>query len=171
MKKSTKGALSAAAAGTLLLGGAGSYAFWTSSQTVDGGSVASGSMSLGALSCSAGWKHSENDVAVTKIVPGDNIYEVCTGTLTLDGDHIAADVALNSDSIDTVSGDLGAEIVASADLTAPASGSVTGSGAHPVTIKITVDFPGAAATNDSQSGTAALNGLVVDATQTHVVQP
>ena len=71
MKKSTKGALAAAAAGTLLLGGAGTYAFWTDTATVDGGDIASGSITLSSVVCADDWTHSENDDVVEFIVPGD----------------------------------------------------------------------------------------------------
>ncbi len=39
MKKSTKGALAAAAAGSLLLGGAGSLAYWTDAESITGTSI------------------------------------------------------------------------------------------------------------------------------------
>ena len=44
MKKSTKGALAATTAGVLLLGGAGSLAFW--SDSIGGSTISSGHISL-----------------------------------------------------------------------------------------------------------------------------
>ncbi|MDI9944213.1 alternate-type signal peptide domain-containing protein [Rhodococcus sp. 1.20] len=47
MKKQTKGAIAAAAAGALLLGGAGSLAVWSDSADVSGGGpVTSGALDL-----------------------------------------------------------------------------------------------------------------------------
>ena len=51
MKKSTKGALAAGGAAVLLLGGAGSLAYWTASGSVPGGSLTSGSMTLSSVTC------------------------------------------------------------------------------------------------------------------------
>ena len=81
MKKSTKGALAAGAAAALLLGGAGSLAYWTDAATVNGGQITSGSMDLTATDCSsATWLHIEDDSVVTTIVPGDTVYKVCSAT-------------------------------------------------------------------------------------------
>ena len=46
MNKASKGALAALAAGVLLLGGAGSLAFWTDTAEVAGGAINSGELSL-----------------------------------------------------------------------------------------------------------------------------
>ena len=48
MKKSTKGAVAAAAAGVLLLGGAGSLAYWTADGAADGGSITAGGIATPA---------------------------------------------------------------------------------------------------------------------------
>ena len=52
MKKSTKGALAASSAAVLLLGGAGSLAFWSDSQDVGSANITSGELTLGAPDCS-----------------------------------------------------------------------------------------------------------------------
>ncbi len=46
MNKSTKGALAAACGGVLLLGWAGSLAYWTDGTNIDGDSFASGHLQL-----------------------------------------------------------------------------------------------------------------------------
>lgn len=100
MKKSTKGLIAAGAAGVLLLGGAGTLAFWTDDATVDGGELASGSIALTATDCStAAWKHLEDDADADLLVPGDSVYKECTVTLVMEGDHIAADVEIDPDSL------------------------------------------------------------------------
>lgn len=167
MKKTTKGALSAAAAGTLLLGGAGSFAFWTSSATVDGGSIASGKMYLTSVTCASDWSHAEGaGGAVTLIVPGDTITKHCTGNLHLEGDHIGATVTLDPATLSSLNGSLGSEVTAQAVMTEPGP-TVTGAGDHAVAIDINVQFPDSVTSTSSQDSTAALNVLTLKATQTH----
>lgn len=166
MKKSTKGALAAAAAGTLLLGGAGSLAFWSESTTVDGGDLASGSITLTSVTCDDDFTHTETDTKVVNIVPGDTITKQCTGTLTLVGDHIGATVTLDPASITSLDGSLGSEVVATATMTSPAA-TVSDAGVYPVTIDIDVTFPTTVTSETSQTSTASLNALTLVATQTH----
>lgn len=165
MKKSTKGAVAAVAAGVLLLGGAGSLAYWSDEADVDGGSVNSGSIELAATDCAdAPWTHTEDGSEVGLIVPGDTIEKECEATLVLEGDHIGATVELDADALDDVEGELGQELEASATIP---DGPVTGEGTHDVSVTIAVEFPGEPATNASQDGAASLNGLTLTATQTH----
>lgn len=169
MQKSTKGALAAAAAGALLIGGAGSLAFWTDSKTVDGGTIASGSLTLSNVACASSWTHSEagaNPTAVSLIVPGDTITKQCTGTLTLVGEHIGATVALDPASVTDVVGTLGSEVTATATMTSPAA-TINAPGTYPVTVNIDVTFPSTVTSVTSQGGTASLDALTLTATQTH----
>ena len=55
MKKATKGALAVTAAGALLLGGAGTLAYWNDVQGVTGGTISSGHLKLTPGTCD-GWK-------------------------------------------------------------------------------------------------------------------
>ena len=55
MNRSTKGAIAAGAAAVLLMGGAGSLAFWTADGDVDGGTVTAGTLSLTDLECDTTW--------------------------------------------------------------------------------------------------------------------
>ena len=93
MKKSTKGALAAGAAASLLLGGAGSLAYWTSTGTIDGTSISSGHLKLVSPSCD-GWKLDNEttafDPAADQIVPGDVLTQVCHYTVDAKGKHILA---------------------------------------------------------------------------------
>lgn len=94
MKKSTKGALAAGAAAVLLLGGAGTLAYWTDDASVNGGSVSSGDLSLTAGACDPTWVYAPGNaqagVAVTDIVPGDAITKSCTFTIGAEGDNLTA---------------------------------------------------------------------------------
>lgn len=168
MKKSTKGSLAAGAAAVLLLGGAGSLAFWSDSDTIDGGTITAGSLTLSAVTCGADWLEAAvpTPVAVTTIVPGDTVTKTCTGTLTLVGDHIGATVDLDSTSVAAAEAAFNNEVDITAALTAPAA-TITAPGVHPVTVTITAAFAGTPATNDSQGDTADLDALELEAVQTH----
>ena len=74
MKRSTKGALATAAAAFLLLGGAGTLAYWTDDAVVDGGEVDSGSIGLQNVTCFPDWTYMDSvgTEAVEEIVPGDS---------------------------------------------------------------------------------------------------
>ncbi|GAB4004784.1 alternate-type signal peptide domain-containing protein [Nocardioides ultimimeridianus] len=90
MKKTTKGAIAAGGAAVLLMGGAGTLAYWTSTATVAGTSISTGHMSLDLVSC-GGWKLDDGTaLASQKLVPGDSISNVCTYTLSASGSHLAA---------------------------------------------------------------------------------
>lgn len=179
MKKSTKGALAAGAAAFLLLGGAGTLAYWTDDATVDGGTVDSGSIELVNVACATSWTYDDGSTTgittVSKIVPGDTVVKQCTGDLVLDGDHIGASVDISQASLTSLKG-LQDELSVDAALTDPAGGTVTGAGTHAVTIDITVDFPygtvsspdpTTGADNDSQIDTATLDAITLVAVQTH----
>lgn len=93
MNKSTKGALAASAAAVLLLGGAGSLAYWSDAAGVDGGSVNSGFLTLDAGTCDAVWTHTNGPrvgTDVVNIVPGDVITKSCTFVIGAEGDNLAA---------------------------------------------------------------------------------
>ncbi|MFI5428337.1 alternate-type signal peptide domain-containing protein [Aeromicrobium sp. UC242_57] len=164
MKKSTKGVLAAAAAGVLLLGGAGSLAYWSATGSGDAGTIASGSLTLSAVDCSDPWV--EGGVTITTIVPGDTITKECTATLTLVGDHIGATVALDDSSVDAVEAAFNDEVAITSTLTEPAA-AITDPGTYDVTVTLSAAFDGPGATNDSQSVTETLDGLELTATQTH----
>lgn len=179
MKKSTKGALAAGAAAFLLLGGAGTLAYWTDDATVDGGAVDAGSIDLLNVQCATDWTYDDDTTTVlttvTSIVPGDTIVKQCTGDLVLVGDHIGATVDISDASLTSLTG-LADELTFTAVLTDPAGGSVTGAGTHAVTIDLTVDFPYGTVSapdpttgddNDSQLDTATLDAITLVAVQTH----
>lgn len=106
MKKTTKGAIAASAAGILLLGGAGSLAYWTDSDTVDGQDFATGQLSLtesttDALADCDEWTFDDGEVTADKvydpvsdkIVPGDVISKLCAFDVLAEGEHLRATVA------------------------------------------------------------------------------
>ncbi len=177
MKKSAKGALAAAAAGSLLLGGAGSYAFWTSSQDVGTEAINSGSLTLGAPNCTANpgthdWQIDGGAAYVagtTKLVPGDTISKVCDLPLTLVGDHIGATLAIDTAAFTADATTLASELTPSATFLVDGVGytPILDPGTHTVRATVSVTFNGPAATNNSENGSINLNAINITATQTH----
>lgn len=172
MKKSTKGALATSAAAVLLLGGAGTLAYWNDSATVPGGTVQSGQLELGTPNCGAGWTLDGGTAFTTQLlVPGDTLTKVCTVDLVATGEHLGADLVVDTPSWGAAN-PLTAQLAASATFTVNgvASTHVTSAddtGAGEVQASVTVVFDGPAATNTSQALTATLNGINLVATQTH----
>lgn len=96
MNKATKGALAVAAGGSLLLGGAGTLAYWTDTSTVTGGNITGGTLSLVDPTCSWTLAHSGGatltnvDPTTIRLVPGDTATQTCTSTITATGQFIKA---------------------------------------------------------------------------------
>lgn len=100
MKKSTKGAVAAAGAAVVLLGGAGTLAYWNATATVSGGAIQTGELALTNASCATNWVLDSGEVTAgvayvpgtTKLVPGDVITKTCTYQVTAVGEHLRATV-------------------------------------------------------------------------------
>jgi len=177
MKKSTEGALAIGAAAVLLLGGAGTLAYWTADTDVDAGDLEAGSITLDALACD-GFVHSDGS-PVTLIVPGDVVTNDCDATLVLEGDNIGATLTIDPASVPA--GALGDELEATVELqdsTGTAVSEIEGEGTYTLTAQVTVTFPyggpvttppQTGADNDSQNGTAVLDALELVAVQTNTL--
>ena len=104
MKKSTKGALAAAAAGSLLLGGAGSLAFWTDAATISGSDIDSGHLSLvtDTTDCDTTWMlNGTTDPYVAQILsPGDTLTRHCSYSVSMSGDNLSADLSISAPGFD-----------------------------------------------------------------------
>ncbi|GAA4381253.1 alternate-type signal peptide domain-containing protein [Nocardioides caricicola] len=188
MKKTTKGALAAVAGGSLLLGGAGSLAYWTGDSTVTGDSISSGTLDMTAPDCSDdvvagthGWQFDGTNAAFNpaadQVVPGDTLTKVCNITLSLVGSHIGATLAFDTAQwgAGSASG-LTDELVPSVAFTVNGQpyAAITTAGVYTIQAAISVDFPyGTGTDNDSNSPLAGpaleaiLEDIVVTATQTH----
>lgn len=184
MKNTTKGALAAAAAGSLLLGGAGSLAYWTGTSDVAGGDISSGEIAFSPPVCKHSvdgdthdWQYanttSELDLTNAKLVPGDVLTKVCKTTLTLAGDHIGASLGVTQPTFGTApdpTNTLDTELKPVGTFTVDGSaytGPFTAAGTHTVLATVTVTFTGADATDGSQDVAATLNAYTITATQTH----
>ncbi|MEO7146798.1 MAG: alternate-type signal peptide domain-containing protein [Terrimesophilobacter sp.] len=167
MNKLTKSAIAGAAGIALLLGGAGSLAYWNSSATVSSTTIDAGSLSV-AIASGAAW-----DKTITKWVPGDTATYSANLTVVASGDNIKADLTLDKSSI--ASGTLASALdIVFATGTLPSgvtnSGSgvyrVAGAGTYTIPVTVTVTFPfGSTADNSTQSGTVNFTGVKFTVTQ------
>lgn len=176
MNKSMKGALAAGAAGALLLGGAGSLAYWQAQQDVGTAGISSGHITLSAPTCTGGdnhgWQLDNGDTytpGATKLVPGDSISKVCTLSLDLVGDHIGADLSIDAADLTADGTTLADELTPSATFTVDgaAYAPITDPGTHTVEATVSVDFDGPAATDGSMDGAVNLDAINITADQTH----
>lgn len=177
MNRTTKGALAATTAGILLLGGAGSLAYWTGSHTVTGDDFSSGTLALtDADEAAASW--TLNGVAVADpsavlLVPGDEVALTETYDLAATGDNLQGTMDVTGG---VFSGTLADKVTTTATVTledgtsAPIAADETFTEANDgdgVTVSLTVAFPfGTASDNTSQGMTLDLTDVVVSMTQT-----
>jgi alternate signal-mediated exported protein len=175
MNKATKGALAAVAAGTLMLGGAGTLAYWTGTSNVTGTAINSGKLTISNPDCTTEVGAHEwqlDGVAFTaasdKVVPGDTLSKVCDIELVLVGNNIGAELEITEAAF-AADNDLTAELDPDASFTVDnvATTTIDEPGTYAVRVTIDVPFDGPAATNDSQDLAAALDNITVTATQTH----
>lgn len=182
MKKTTKGALAAGAAGVLLLGGAGTLAYWSDSESIAGGDVDSGELSLSqetgqtctswALDAVGG--STAYTPGTTLVVPGDVISRTCTYTVNSTGQHLAADLTMESPTINAVTGtELDDQLDVTATYTLDASTILDGQDVTSaddgkvLVAAIQVTFDSSTAGLTAQQQTASLDDISVTLTQTH----
>ena len=173
MKRTTKGAIAAAAAGVLLLGGAGSLAFWTDDATVEGADISAGYLKLINADCGADWTLDGGAVYTTQLlVPGDTLTKTCTYEVDAAGEHLAATFDVEAPTFTTSNGltdelDVAAVYKVNGVAAPPPAAVVDGDS---VEAAITVDWPYGVEDNDSNASpglSTALNDITVTATQTH----
>lgn len=193
MKKSTKGALAAGAAASLLLGGAGSLAYWTSTGTIDGTSITSGHLKLAQspTNCDTDWTLTgagqTTGAALTAgdvLSPGDVLTKHCSYTVSMDGKNLKADLAVSAPGFASGAGALRNDMTVDGAFSYDADGAGAGPSA-PVTTgsvanianastidaTITVAFKNSGVKNNaSNTGAnlaAVLDDVTVTATQQH----
>lgn len=183
MNKLVKGALAGAAGIALLLGGAGTFAYWNSSYGVQGGTIIAGQLKIADDGVAGVWKDQTGTVinlATYHIVPGDVLTYSDSVNLTATGNNLVATLGLASGSI-VGSTSAAADTALAGFLTSNAQLSATGtavSGTGPYTIKqgtgvvtltATITFPlGTDTTNNSAMlGSVNLSGMSISVTQNH----
>lgn len=93
MNKATKGAIAAGAAGILLLGGAGTFALWEDTDSIDPASISTGVLTMAVgpgtwYDATAGTTGPITTIADFDIVPGDTITYTAPVTITAEGDNL-----------------------------------------------------------------------------------
>lgn len=188
MRSSIKAALAATAGGALLLGGAGSLAYWTDDEDITGGTVNGGSLDLTSADCGVGWELNGEGVTFLfsrPLVPGDVLTKTCSYVVDATGDNLRADVSATAPDFGAVTA-LTAELAFTSSYTLDAVGAPAPAAFTPtdqiteaddgleLIATLTVDFDFASATNASNSGAeynaaplqAVLEDVTITATQT-----
>jgi alternate signal-mediated exported protein len=175
MERLTKAALATAGAAALLVGGAGTLAFWTAEGSATGTDVTSGTLTLADGAC-ADWELDGGGAVAEGIVPGDTITTDCTMALDGTGDHLGlSDITVTDPAWAEDNALTGALTVAvesatldGAELTLPLAESVPVTGPSDLVVTVEATFPEDAA-NDTQALTATLDAVTVSVIQDHVV--
>lgn len=178
MNKLIKGSIAGAAGIALLLGGAGTLAYWNDSASVGNAAVVS-SGKLDVVAGTGAWTVqvgtgaptalTASQLAAYRIVPGNKL--VYTETLTVDavGDNLKFTLGetVSTAVTSTISG---ATVTPEFAVTkgGAAVSTFTGltAGSYTVVAKITVDFPSTVANQVGQSSSLNLSGATVTVTQT-----
>jgi len=131
MNKKTTGVVAGAAGAALLLGGA-TFALWSDSAPVDGGTITAGNLDVEAVAPQ--WKDVSADrtdaghvidLDTFRIVPGDTIQGTFGFKAALEGDNMVAELSLDEVS---AQGALLAELAEHATFTVLSGGTVVDSG-------------------------------------------
>lgn len=179
MNKFAKGSLAAGAGLVLLLGGAGTLAYWNDSAELTGGTINAGKLQL----TEAG---SWTDGAPEVLVPGDSVTYSSTLTLDAQGDNIEGTIALDKGALInaaegavedpteqfdiTVDVDETKASTGGGSLTSGADGVLQfeGAGTYTIPVTVTVDFKydDTSSQNSSQNAAIDLGNVTFTATQT-----
>ncbi|NKS62898.1 alternate-type signal peptide domain-containing protein [Rhodococcus hoagii] len=99
MNKNTKGAIAAGAAAALLAGGAGSFALWSDTETVTGGTINSGTLEFVGTTAAGTWYDGAtaiSDIANYRIVPGKTLTYKASPTIHAEGNNLSAKVTASA---------------------------------------------------------------------------
>jgi alternate signal-mediated exported protein len=166
MQKTTKSAVAAAAAGLLLVGGAGSLAYWNATGSVNGGGIQSGKLALINPGPQT-WTLNGKPMTGDSIVPGDEL--VMTGSFEIEavGEDLQAAVGVSGAS---ATGGLGpfVQTFIQATIDGKVVTEVTSADdGKQLQVAATIDFPfGAAVDNTSQAKKLDVSDVAITLTQT-----
>ncbi|PZR53756.1 hypothetical protein DNL40_06430 [Xylanimonas oleitrophica] len=179
MERLTKAAVATGGAAVLLLGGAGTVAYWTAQGTASEDALSSGTFDLADGTC-GGWTYlddgEDGGEPVTAVVPGDSVTTTCTFEVTATGDHVGIGAVTVTDPQWTAENGLAtqlgdAEVVSTTLDGVPFTGPVSAATGNEVDVRLAVTFDGPGATNESQGLTAALDTISVTLEQAPVPGP
>ena len=172
MNKFAKGSLAAGAGVVLLLGGAGTLAYWNDSAELTGGTVNAGELTLTPVEGSGKWAPE-----ITTWVPGDESTYSQTLQLVATGDNIQGTIALDKDSVVISKDDdneFEVDFAPADELTAGLTYheetqviSFDGEGTYEIPVEVTVALPYTdKEQNGSQNAKVSFEGATYTATQT-----
>jgi alternate signal-mediated exported protein len=177
MNKTTKGALAGGVGVLLLLGGAGTMAFWSDSKPIPGGAINAGHLRIitdGTNKGCGAWKlDSAEDAPVTytvgqPLVPGDVLTRDCAFTVQAVGDHLRATVGISA--VNFTGGDFAGKLDASVSDVAidgtPVTSFTEADDGGQLTAGVTITFD-SSALNGTEDLSTLLDSLTLTATQVH----
>lgn len=181
MKKLTKAAIAGAAGIALLLGGAGTLAYWNADATVAGGTITAGDLTIVAAGAGV-WTDAGNadapipDITDFRAVPGDVLTYTATFNVTAVGDNLTATAALTGNSIAAASA--APADVKLAELLEPTATFTIDSvatdtlvakpGTQQVVVSVSITWPDGVPADDNaaMNGVVDLEGMTITLTQT-----
>ncbi|WP_369373560.1 alternate-type signal peptide domain-containing protein [Promicromonospora sp. Populi] len=174
MERLTKAALATGGAAVLLLGGAGTLAFWTDEGLATGTDLTAGTLTMTDGTC-GDWTLDGGDAITEGIVPGDTVTADCALTLGGTGDHLAlGDITVSAPTwaeVNALTGVLEVDVESATldavELTLPLTEPVAVEAASDLVVTIAATFPEDSG-NDTQALTASLEDVTVQVTQAHV---
>lgn len=181
MNKLLAGAVAGAAGVALLVGGAGTFALWNSTATVNVGTVSSGTLLI-AASGTPSWKDISSDgplggtvistISDYRIVPGDTLQLTQEITVDATGNNLTATLSYDDASIvaaTAADAALKSELVFAMDATGGANVTRIGtgntfavtpaSGQSIVTLTVTIDLSSTVSGTTAQGGTVDFSTL------------
>lgn len=182
MNKLVKGSIAAAAGIALLMGGAGTLAFWNDAETITGGTIVAGNLDIAPASpavATDGWKNGStaiSNISAFRIVPGDTLTYTKTFTVTAVGNNLTATAGLGALAI-TGSTASAADTALAGRLTKSAAFTVGGvstttvnasAGTQTVVVTATITFPNGTTAQDNPAklGSVSLAAFDITLTQT-----
>lgn len=175
MERLAKAALATGGAAALLLGGAGSLAFWTDDGLATGTDLVAGSLSVTDGAC-GDWILDGGGPVTEGVVPGDTLTADCALTVGGTGDHLAlGDITVSAPTWAEDNALTGALAIAvdsatldGVELTLPLTDPVAVEAASDLVVTVAATFPEDSG-NETQALTATLEDVTVQVTQAHVV--
>lgn len=171
MNKTTKGAVAVGAAAVLLLGGAGSLAYWNATASVDGGQIEAGELTLTPVADTGEWTFNGTTVAdptAVVVVPGDQLEYTGSYTIGAEGDNLQAGVTVaGGAAAGTLAPFLTTGLAYTIDGTASVATITEDDDGEVLAVDLDISFPfGTAVDNTSQGTTLDLSALAITLTQT-----
>lgn len=169
MKKNTKGAIAAGAAALLLAGGAGTYAAWSDSESLAGGTVTSGHLRITETGAGT-WTWADDSAfnpATDRIVPGDVVEYTASYKLEVSGKNLVASLTPALGGVGVTGLGEYLTVASASDTTGIDLSNITVANNNAtVAVTTTITFDADTADQDGMDATATLAGSTITLEQT-----